>query len=335
VMSVMNRLRSVVALAILFVLPAISHAATSEGTAKSYFEEGIALNKQQRYDEALEKFTRAVTSSLDNHRYHQGLFMTYIAMRRGLQGIQFYQALLKDHPESAVVHYWLGRLYLESRSLENSLSEFREAARLAPQDEHAFISLGHVYLRMGKDQDALTAYLQANKLSPRVAVVHAGIGTIYYNRNDFSKARREYEDALKLDDSLTEARYNLGLIYEKKGEFSKAVKEWQALLDQDPNESRARERLARIYFRTERYEDAVQEYSTLSQVKQNSPEVFLALGESAIMLASTVSSQEERDQLRDLAVEAFQRTRDLDPANAQAREYLDRLQSKDLPVLKK
>jgi tetratricopeptide (TPR) repeat protein len=315
-MSVMNRLRSVVALAILFVLPAISHAATSEGTAKSYFEEGIALNKQQRYDEALEKFTRAVTSSLDNHRYHQGLFMTYIAMRRGLQGIQFYQALLKDHPESAVVHYWLGRLYLESRSLENSLSEFREAARLAPQD-------------------ALTAYLQANKLSPRVAVVHAGIGTIYYNRNDLSKARREYEDALKLDDSLTEARYNLGLIYEKKGEFSKAVKEWQALLDQDPNESRARERLARIYFRTERYEDAVQEYSTLSQVKQNSPEVFLALGESAIMLASTVSSPEERKQLKDLAVQAFQRTLDLDPANAQAREYLDRLQSKDLPVLKK
>jgi hypothetical protein len=67
-MSIMNRLKSVVALAILFVLPAISHAATSEGTAKSYFEEGIALNKQQHYDEALAKFTRAVQASLENHR---------------------------------------------------------------------------------------------------------------------------------------------------------------------------------------------------------------------------------------------------------------------------
>ena len=313
----------------LFLLPVASTAATSENTAQSYFEEGMELNKLQRYDEALGKFTLAVRSDLESHKYHQAVFLTNIALRRGLQAIQFYKDLLKQHPKSAVTHYWLGRLYLESQSMENAVLEFREAARLTPQDEHAVISLGHVYLRMGKDPEALKAYLEANRLAPHVAAVHAGLGTIYYKREDYPKAQKQFEEALKIEPSLTEARYNLSLIYEKQGELSKAMKEWQTLLDQDPNESQARERLARAYYRTERYEDAVREYSTLSQVRQSSPEVFFALGESQIMLAASIDDPDDRNQLRNLAVQAFQRTLELDPGNAQARKYLDRLKSKD------
>lgn len=318
--------------ALLLLLPVALRAAPSENTALSYFQEGMDLNKQRRYDEAIEKFTRAVTLDLESHKYHQALFMTYIATRRGPQAIQFYKDLVKEYPKSAVIHYWLGRLYLESQSLNDSAHEFQEATRLAPQDEHPLISLGHVYLRLGKNGKALKAYLQANRLSPHVAVVHAGLGNIYFARKDYVKAEREYDEALKTDPSLTEARYNLSLIYEKKGDFSKAVKQWQMLLDEDPNESRARERLARIYFRGGQYGDAVREYSMLSQVKQNSPEVFLALGESQIMLASTLTDPDDRNQLKNSAVQAFQRTLELDPGNAQARKYLDRLNFKNLPL---
>lgn len=317
---------------LLFLLAVVSRAVFSENTARSYFEEGIDLNKQRRYDEALEKFTRAVALDLESHIYHQSLFMTYIATRRGPQAIQFYKDLIKEHPKSAASHYWLGRLYLESQLLNDSVPEFREATRLAPPDEHPLISLGHVYLRLGKNEEALKTYLEANNLSPHVAVVHAGLGSIYFDRKDYVKAEKEYDEALKIDPSLTEARYNLSLIYEKKGDFPKAVKQWQMLLDEDPNESRARERLARIYFRGGQYGDAVREYSMLSQVKQNSPEVFLALGESQVMLASTLTDPAERNQLKNSAVQAFQRTLELDPSNVQARRYLNRLNSKNLPL---
>ena len=316
---------------LLLLSSVVSRTALPENTAQSYFEEGIDLNKQRRYDEAIEKFACAIALDLENHKYHQALFMTYIATRRGPQAIQFYKDLVKEHPKSAVSHYWLGRLYLESQSLNDAAQEFQEATLLAPQDEHSFISLGHVYLRLGKHEEALKAYLQANKLSPHVAVVHAGLGNIYYDRKDYIKAEKEYGKALKIDSSLTEARYNLSLIYEKKGDFSRAIKQWQELLDEDPNESRARERLARIYYQGGQYRDAVREYSILSQVKQDSPEVFLALGESQIMLSSTLTDPAERNQLKNLAVEAFQRTLKLDPSNGQAHRYLDRLDFNSLP----
>jgi tetratricopeptide (TPR) repeat protein len=330
-MSVMNRLRSVVALAILLLVPVFVHGTTPEEAAKSYFEEGKELSKQQRYDEGLVKLTLAVQASLETHKYHQALFMTYMALRRGVQAIDVYKKMAGEHPDSPTVHYWLGRLYLQSQSLDAAALEFRKAAELAPKDDHAWISLGHTYYRQGKDAEAMAAYQTANKLSPKVAAVHAGLGSLYLKRSDYPKAQRELETALRLDPSLTEARFDLSLIYERQGEIAKAVKEWRRILDDDPNESAARERLARTYFEQQQYEDAVREYSTLSQVRQGAPEVFFALGEAQVMLAASLTDSDDKHQLKDLALQAFQRTLELDPNHARARRYLDILSSKNTP----
>ncbi len=324
---------------IFLLLPAVSRGASAEEKIKDQaqllFDEGMDLNKQRRYDEAIEKLTQAVTLSLDTHKYHQALHLTYIATRRGPHAIQFYKELIRRHPKNGTIHYWLGRLYLEKKSLEEAAQEFKEASLLAPKDEHPFISLGHAYSRLGRDKEALEAYLQANKLVPKIAVVHVGLGNIYFKRKEHGKAQKAYEEALALDASFTEARYNLGLIYEKKGEISKAVKQWQTLIEEDPNESAARERLARLYFRAERYLDAVREYSTLTQVKQNSPEIFFALGESQVMLASTLNDPDDRDALKRMAAESFQRTLELDPKNAEVRKYLARLNTPKSPTQEK
>ena len=331
-MSVIGLHRSVVVLLILLLGSGVSYAATSEEQAKAYFEEGTELNKQQHYDEAIDKLTKAVQLSLETHKYHQALFLTYLATRQGLKAIDVYKEMAREHPDSPAVHYWLGRLYLQSQSLDDAAREFREATRLAPKDEHAWISLGHVYYRQGKDEDAMKAYQKANQLSPKVAVVHAGLGNLYLKKKDYARAEKEFEEALRLDPSLTEVRYNISIVYEKKGEIPKAMKQWQAILEDDPNESDAREQLARTYFQRKQYADAVREYSMLSLVRQESPAVFMALGESQIMLAESMKDPDDKEQLKDLAVQAFQRVLELDPKNEQARRYLDRLKPKDQPA---
>jgi tetratricopeptide (TPR) repeat protein len=320
-------LRNIILPVILLLSFGLSQAATSEETAKSYFEEGTELNKQQRYDEAIEKLTKAVRMSLETHKYHQALFMTYLATRRGLKAIEIYKGLAREFPKSPVTRYWLGRLYLQSQSFDDAAREFREATRLAPRDEHGWISLGHVYYRQGKDDAAMKAYLEADRLSPKVAVVHAGLGNLYLKKNDYPKAQKEFSEALRIDPSLTEARYNLSLIYEKNGEISKAIQEWQRILEDDPNESEAREKLAWTYFQSKQYADAVREYSTLAQIRQGSPDVFLALGESQILLGASLSDLDDRTQLMESAEESFRRVLELDPKNEEAKSYLDRLKT--------
>jgi len=305
--------------------------ASLKAAAEAAFQEGVDLNKQQQPNEALDQFTRAVTWSPETHRYHQALVMTFVALRRGPEAIQFYKALIDRYPKSAPVHYWLGRLYLERQSLDDAAREFDAARQLAPQDEHPVVSLGHIYLRQGKEEEALAAYRKANELSPRIAAVHAGLGTIYFHRKEDDRAESEYNDALMIDPSLSEARYNLSIIYERRKQWDQAVKQWKKLLDDDPNESQAREHLARYYLNAGQYADAVNEYTTLSEVRQSSPEVFLSLGEAQILLAATLTDVNEQRELRDAATQAFQRALELEPSNAQARRYLDQLSPKSPP----
>ncbi|HSG04781.1 MAG TPA: tetratricopeptide repeat protein, partial [Nitrospiria bacterium] len=134
-----------------------------------------------------------------------------------------------------------------------------------------------------------------------------------------------YEKAIEKDPGLMEARFELSLIYERDGEFSKAIHEWKKILENDPNDLRAREKLADIYFKGEQYGDAVREYSLLSKLLPNDPKVYLALGESQVMLAATVGSSEGRAQLLAGAAESFQHALDFDPENESAKAYLDRL----------
>ncbi|MBI3605098.1 MAG: tetratricopeptide repeat protein, partial [Nitrospirae bacterium] len=278
--------------------PVVLFAAPVQEEAEAHFTEGMQFNKERRFSEALKALTRAVELNLESHKYHQALFLTYTQTRMGLQAIGVYKELEKQHPDSPAVHYWFGRLYLESGRLPDAVSEFKESTRLLPKDDHAFISLGHTYYRMKKYSEALKAYQDANQITPRLAVVHSGIGNVYYAKNDFPHAKKAYAEALKIDPSSEEARYNLSLIYEKEGAIDLAIKEWKYLLDADPNESKIREKLAWAYYEREAYRDAAREFSLLAQINQNSPDVYFMLGQAEVLLAAQSTSQDERDRLK-------------------------------------
>ncbi len=317
----------VVLIVVCFSISGTSHAATPEEQAQAFFEAGLDLNKQRRFNDAVVELAQAVKLSIDNHKYHLALHRTYLAMRRGRLGISFYKGLVREHPKNPTVHYWLGRFYLASNDLDSAVREFQRVTVLAPKDEHGFISLGHAYVRLEKRKEALDAYLQADALVPDIPIVKVGIGNIYFAMGKNDEAERAYEIALEKDTSYLEARYNLGLIYEKKGKFGEAAEQWKMMLEADPNESDARERLAKLYFRAKLYMDAVKEYVTLSKVRLDDPELYFALGEAQILLAAELSNAEDRATLKMRARESFERVLELDPKNKAAQDYLNRLKA--------
>jgi cytochrome c-type biogenesis protein CcmH/NrfG len=75
----------------------------------------------------------------------------------------------------------------------------------------------------------------------------------------------------------------------------------------------------------ERYEDAAREYSMILKVRPGSPEIYMAFGESLILLASSTEDPDKLAQIKNSAIDAFQHTLDFDPGNAKARKYLETL----------
>jgi len=305
--------------------------AKDKAEAEAYYEEGKALNKQRMFNESIMQFAQALRLNVDEHKYHRALQRTYLAIRRGPNGVRYYEAMVRTHPDNPIVRYWMGRFYLGTKALDRATDEFKKSAELAPNDEHAFISLGHIATRLGRLDEGLAAYLRANELVPDIPVVKVGLGNIHFERGQYDLAEKAYKIALKKDPTHLEARYNLGLIFEKRGEFGDAAEQWGLMIEEDPNESSAREQLAKLYFRAKRYIDAVREYATLSLVKLDDPKVFMALGESQVLLAAQLPDPLDRRLLQKKAIESFNRTLELQPKNEKARKYVERLKKIEIP----
>jgi len=327
----------VMILALMLLSPSVLMAVTAEdkADAEAYYEEGKALNKQRMFNESIMQFAQALKFNINEHKYHRALQRTYTAIRRGPNGVRYYEAMVRDSPNNPIVRYWMGRFYLSTKALNRATDEFKKSAELAPDDEHAFISLGHIATRLGRLDEGLEAYLRADALVPDIPVVKVGMGNIYFEKGQYDVAEKAYKVALKKDPSYLEARYNLGLIFEKKGEYGDAAEQWGLMIEEDPNESSAREQLAKLYFRAKRYIDAVREYSTLSLVKLDDPKVFMALGESQVLLAARLPDMSDRKLLQKRAIESFNRTLELQPKNEKARQYLERLKKIEIPEVDK
>jgi len=321
-------LKTFVTALFLVFFPFLSYPSFSSEIAETHFKQGMEYNKKGQYIKSREELIKAVHLSIETHKFHQALVFNYIQTRSGPKGIVFYEDMVNKHPNTPTLHYWLGRLYLQRQSFQEAAPEFKKATQLAPQDDHAFIALGHTYWKMGNAEGALKAYEQANQLTPNVAIVNEGLGNVYFKKKDYPKAQRAYEKAIQLDPSLNESRYYLGLIYEEQAQFGKAIEQWNAILESDPNVSEAREKLARVYFMGEQYEDAAREYSMILKLRPGSPEIYMAFGESLVLLAASTEDTTKIARIRNSAIDAFQHTLDLDPGNAKARKYLEGLKVK-------
>ena len=318
--------------ALLFLLISVfPYPSLSSEPAETHFKKGLEYNKKGEYIKSREELIKAVRLGIETHQFHQALFFHFIQTRSGPKGIAFYQDLKKQFPKSATVAYWLGRLFLQKKSYQDAAREFKEATHLAPRDDHAFIALGHTYWEMEKVDEAFKAYNRANLLDPDVAVVHEGLGNVYYKRKNFKKAQKAYEKTVQLEPTLIVARFNLGLIYEENREFEKAFDQWTEILKIDPNETQARERLAWIYFIGEEFSEAAREFSTILKIRPSSPDIYMGLGESLILLSASFNDPDQMAQIKNSAIEAFQHTVDLDPDNTRAREYLKKLKGKNQP----
>jgi len=119
-------------------------------TTSSYFNLGLALHRQKKYDEALQNFLRAVE-------------------------------LVPDDAE-----YWdlVGNAYLELKQLDEAQKALEKAIEIDPTYPLAHYDLGVVFSRIkGRESDAMKMFRQAITLNPDIHLPYYAIACLYSLQN--------------------------------------------------------------------------------------------------------------------------------------------------------
>jgi tetratricopeptide (TPR) repeat protein len=182
---------------------------------------------------------------------------------RGLyrQAVEALDAAVRQDPQDAALHYWLGRCFYELRDYNRAISSLERAVVLEPNRSDYHDWLGKSYGRKAEQTGRFAAF-------SAFSLAH--------------KTHREFETAVRLDPANLEAqrdliRYLLNAPGIAGGGEEAAQAQIRALAEIDPIEGQLAK--AEFYITRKRFSQADEEYQKVLDAKPGRVGVYLEIAE--------------------------------------------------------
>lgn len=262
--------------------------------ATSYIERGNALQKLDRYEEALASYDRAATLRPDDARvyYNQGTALLNLGrheealarydraisldplhadahMNRGLalQRLQRYEESLSSYDAAIVLDPgWTDAYNDRGTALQNlqrheeALASYGKAAALKPGCADTCFNQGNALLALQRPAEALAHYDRAISLEPRHVDAHFNRGNALLNLHRNSEALASYERAAALRPDYADAFYNQGVALMSLERYAEALSRFDRAIFLKPDHSDAYTNRGNAQRYLQRYEDARASY---------------------------------------------------------------------------
>jgi Flp pilus assembly protein TadD len=138
-------------------------------------------------------------------------------------------------PDNAKVHHLLG-LALQDRGDQNeAITELNTSLRLDPENATAYVHLAQVLEAQGDVQAARNAYTKALKLVPTSAHVHNRLGHLLAAQEDWKGAAKEWQQTTELQPDYAYAYANLGEALERIEKKKEALEAYRQAVSLDPS----------------------------------------------------------------------------------------------------
>ena len=161
-----------------------------------YYQLGGRLEKNDRYEEAMQLYRIALSKGIDSGRLHSRL--ADLLLRRGEK--------------------------------EAAIAEYEKAAQINPADLDSQNNLATAYLEKGRLADAERTFKWILANDAGYAAAQNGMGLVSIQKRDYQAARGYFERAAQIDPELVEVHMNLGLLYEMAGDRARARSSFETFL---------------------------------------------------------------------------------------------------------
>ena len=252
--------------------------------------------------------------------------------------IELASALSSEFPNHATSWLVLSAALNQKGELTSALHAAQEYVRLLPENPEGLNNLGAILKRAGKPLEAATRYQESLELNPDFAPAHYNLALTFLDLGRFTEAKDSCLRAIKLDRRNIDAHYNLGVIATDLGQLSEAEEAYRAAIFLDQSRSNAHTNLGFLLQQTGRLSEAKQSTLKAISLDPQQPDPHFNLGnifldreefdhaqncfETAVRLRPSHARSHSQlgcaihgtgDDLG--AIEAFQRSHELDPSN--------------------
>ena len=244
------------------------------GTPDAYALLGWAYAKQQRADEMLKAFEKAINMAPSNETYFIDLAEASMENQKDPTALEVAKEAVKRFPSSSQAYRLKGSVELKSYLLTDALKSYTKATELDPNNARAALGLALTLWNMDRNDDAAKSFEEGVRKFPQDAFFLMKYALFLLNapgeRDAAANARIQelLKKSEELDASNSETHYQLGNLAIQENKYDEALSELQIAARLDPDVAKVHLLLARVYRRTGHEEEAVKETQVHRKLKE-------------------------------------------------------------------
>jgi Flp pilus assembly protein TadD/class 3 adenylate cyclase len=167
--------------------------------AKNAYDEGMRLIDEEKFPEALPRFTEAIRASPNYVLAYLGRAQALRMMGQREMAIADCNQAIKIHPADPRVYFCRGLGEGLLKQYDLALRDYNEAIRRNPKFAPAYEMRGDANFNLQQYGRAIDDFNQNISLKPNNAQSYVRRGTVYESLKQYDKAIQDYDQAIRLD----------------------------------------------------------------------------------------------------------------------------------------
>jgi len=208
--------------------------------ADAYYSIGIALQKQNKLEEAIEAYSKALAIKPDYADAYYNMGIALQKQNKLEEAIEAYNKALAIKPDYADAYYNIGIALQKQNKLEEAIEACSKALAIKPDYADAYYNMGIALKDQGKLEEAIEAYSKALAIKPDYADAYYNMGNALKKQNKLEEAIEAHNKALAIKPDYVDAYYNMGTALIDQGKLEEAIEAYKKALKIKPYHVEAR-----------------------------------------------------------------------------------------------
>jgi tetratricopeptide (TPR) repeat protein len=215
------------------------------------FNGGVAKIKEDKLDEAAQKFEIAIEILPKKLDGYKNLAFTYTKMGRDSMAIETYKKAIVIDSTDMELRTFMGILYYKAKKFEPCVSTMAvvmvKANPKSKQYADALYYTAYSYDLLGKADEALGVYLKALEQSPNDLDLLFNLGRLHYMKSSYEKALEYFNKVLLTNPNDFEGNMNVGNCYLQLKKYQESLQYLEKAVEIKADNSQAWNNLAVAY----------------------------------------------------------------------------------------
>jgi tetratricopeptide (TPR) repeat protein len=257
---------------------------TSPDRVEPIYAMGHCLMLMEIYDEAEAWYNKALEMEPGLYQVYNDLGLINMETALFTEAEANFKKSLEIEPNYFDANFNLGRLYFDQEQYDRADRYLSRAVTVNGTDPEALKYLVMNRIKLGKAEGMLPILKSAIEASPEDPLLYVSLGTIYRSTGKYSEALDAYEKAVDLDGEEADAYIGIGDTYLVKGSRKEAEEAYMKAVEIDPASYESYLSLAAMYRQDNRIDKAIGALKRVIEIKPDLHEVYVDIAELILSL---------------------------------------------------